>query len=91
MWWLEKYFTTQLQKLGVDLQLRVHVTPELITEVAPEVLIIATGARPAIPEITGVEGRNVVTEHALLWHALIKDTTSYVRVKDILASGAGSR
>ncbi len=25
------------------------------------------------------------------WHAPIKDTTSYVRVKDILASGAGGR
>ena len=27
----------------------------------------------------------------LFWHAPTKDTTSYVRVKDSLASGAGGR
>ena len=34
---------------------------------------------------------NEVTVTTAGWHAPTKDTTSYVRVKDILVSGAGGR
>lgn len=60
---LTKYLSTQIIKLGVDVKLGVEATPELIQQMAPEVLIIATGATPIIPEIPGVD--KGIVSHAI--------------------------
>ncbi|MFC1916668.1 FAD-dependent oxidoreductase [Chloroflexota bacterium] len=52
--WLIRYLSTQINKLGVDIRLGTVATPEMVQEMAPEVVIIATGASPIIPEIPGV-------------------------------------
>jgi 2,4-dienoyl-CoA reductase-like NADH-dependent reductase (Old Yellow Enzyme family)/thioredoxin reductase len=52
--------TTQLKKLGVRLELGKEVTPELVEKEKPDVVIVATGSRPRIPKIPGIDKKNVV-------------------------------
>ena len=58
---LINYLSTQVKKLGVTIQLNKEATPELVQEMKPEVVFIATGSTPIIPEIPGVDKGKVVT------------------------------
>jgi 2-enoate reductase len=49
------YLTTQIRKLGVTTKLGIEATPELIQGMNPDVVFIATGATPIIPNIPGIE------------------------------------
>ena len=53
------YLSTQIRKLGVDIKLGTTATPEMVQEMAPQVVIIATGATPIIPKIPGVDKSKV--------------------------------
>jgi len=55
------YLTTQIRKLGMTTKLGIEATPELIQEMNPDVVIVATGATPIIPEYPGIEKEEVVT------------------------------
>jgi 2,4-dienoyl-CoA reductase-like NADH-dependent reductase (Old Yellow Enzyme family)/thioredoxin reductase len=44
---LTDYLIRQVEKSGIELQMEKLVTEDLIREIAPEVVIIATGAKPA--------------------------------------------
>ena len=55
------YLARQMEKLGIKVHLREEVTSKIIEESKPDVVIVATGAQPIIPEIFGVSGNNVVT------------------------------
>ncbi|MFB3812624.1 MAG: FAD-dependent oxidoreductase [Terriglobales bacterium] len=48
-------------KEGVNLQLGREVTPEVIEKLDPDVVIVATGSRPLVPNIPGVRKTHVVT------------------------------
>ncbi|MFH1775766.1 MAG: FAD-dependent oxidoreductase [Chloroflexota bacterium] len=59
---LMEYLPRQLEKLGVDIELDKEASPELILEMNPEAVFIATGSSgPIIPEIPGVKKKHVVT------------------------------
>ena len=49
------YLITQIKKLGVTTKLGMEATPELIQEMKPDVVFVATGATPIIPEYLGME------------------------------------
>ncbi|MBI4334918.1 MAG: FAD-dependent oxidoreductase [Chloroflexi bacterium] len=53
------YLSTQLNKLGVETSLAREATPELIEETKPEVVFVATGSTPVLPDIPGAEKGNV--------------------------------
>ena len=57
---LSRYQTYQMKALGVDVHLDTEVTPEMVKAEAPDVVIVATGAVPLIPDIPGIDGDNVV-------------------------------
>jgi thioredoxin reductase len=57
------YFETQLRRLGVVFMLGNEVTADELVEFAPDAVIVATGGRPLVPDVPGIEGPNVV--HAL--------------------------
>lgn len=46
---LTDYYEKQVKKKKINITLNKYVNPELIEEVDPEVLVIATGAKPYIP------------------------------------------
>lgn len=60
------YLYTQIRKLGVNIELGKQATSEAILEMNPEVVFIATGGTPVIPDIPGIEKRQVVTAVDLL-------------------------
>jgi len=55
------YLSTQLDKLGVTVELSKEATAEDVKKAAPDVLFVATGSRPIIPDIPGVDKDNVST------------------------------
>ena len=58
---LINYLSTQIEKLGVNIELKKEATLEEIQKMKPEVIFIATGSTPIIPEIPGVEKGKIVT------------------------------
>ena len=56
-----KYFVTQLRKTGVKVELGTEVTSELVQREKPDRVIIATGPILDIPEVPGVNGKNVIS------------------------------
>jgi pyruvate/2-oxoglutarate dehydrogenase complex dihydrolipoamide dehydrogenase (E3) component len=59
--WFYEYLTAQLRKLEVKIELGVDVSIDVIDAANPDVVIVATGAEPTIPDIPGIEGENRVT------------------------------
>ena len=57
----------ELNKLNVPVHMNTEVTPELIKEKNPDVIIAATGAEPIIPDIPGSDKKHVVTAHDVLY------------------------
>jgi len=54
--------TTQAKKAGVKIELGKEVTPALVRELKPDVVIVATGGTPVIPrDIPGINKPKVVT------------------------------
>ena len=60
MYQLGLTFARQLEKLGVDVRLNTEATAQLLTELAPDALILAVGSKPIVPPIPGIEGENVI-------------------------------
>ncbi len=60
-----RYFKIQLDKLGVETKLGTEVNSALIEEIKPDVVIVAIGGTLTVPEIAGINNRNVVTTPAL--------------------------
>jgi 2,4-dienoyl-CoA reductase (NADPH2) len=54
------YFKTQLSKLDVSLSLGKETTLPAIEEIRPDVVIVAAGGLPALPDIPGIDGPNVI-------------------------------
>jgi 2,4-dienoyl-CoA reductase (NADPH2) len=52
---LREYLSTQLKKLGVTIKCNQEVNAALVQREKPDVVIVATGCRPKLPEITGID------------------------------------
>lgn len=61
MWDIE-----QCKKMGIEIKLNTPVTPELIAEVKPDHVIVATGSHHVHPEIPGIDGADVVSAEEIL-------------------------
>jgi 2,4-dienoyl-CoA reductase-like NADH-dependent reductase (Old Yellow Enzyme family)/thioredoxin reductase len=57
---LAESFVNQMRSRHIDIKLSTEVTPELIAEIKPQVVIVATGGIHLTPELPGVEGKNVI-------------------------------
>lgn len=56
---LVEYFSEQVKKLRVRTYLGKFVTKNFVQEINPNIIIMATGSTPRVPEISGVDGENV--------------------------------
>jgi 2,4-dienoyl-CoA reductase-like NADH-dependent reductase (Old Yellow Enzyme family)/thioredoxin reductase len=60
------YLETQIRKLGVKIILGEEVTLQLVEEIKPDVVCIATGSIPIVPENMIVKGDNIPTAQDVL-------------------------
>ena len=58
--WMIGYYENMLKKLGVDVRLNTECTPELLRELKPYAVFIATGSTELLPPIAGLDGENVI-------------------------------
>jgi NADPH-dependent 2,4-dienoyl-CoA reductase/sulfur reductase-like enzyme len=64
---LIKHLTARVQKAGVQVELGKTVTPEVVDELKPDVVVVATGASPLVPEaVPGIDKEKVVTAWEVL-------------------------
>jgi len=55
-----RYWSHQMELLDVDVHLGIKVTAEMVGEINPDAVIVATGAKPFTPSWSGAENKNVV-------------------------------
>jgi len=58
---LVDWYRNQLQALGVRVHLNRPADPALVAESSPEAVVMATGSRPLLPEIPGLDPRRMVS------------------------------
>jgi len=75
-----RYLNYRIKKLGVEVVLNKEATAQLIREMNPDVLIIATGSVPILPVIPGTDNDNVMNVNQLLKQE--KETGDHVVVLD---------
>jgi len=63
---LVRYLSGQISKLSVEVHLSEEVTPALLKELRPDVVIAATGAIPIVPDIPGINSSSVVFANDVL-------------------------
>ncbi|MDI3500957.1 MAG: hypothetical protein PWP22_728 [Thermoanaerobacter sp.] len=68
---LANYLINQVKKSGIAIVKGKEADMKTIQEVKPDVVILATGSEPIIPEIPGANQKNVVTAHDVLKNAVI--------------------
>lgn len=57
----KNYLVRQVVKHDIDVHLNIDATPEMVEADNPDAVIVATGSNPIIPDIPGVDGKNVFT------------------------------
>ncbi|MEM4832053.1 MAG: FAD-dependent oxidoreductase [Sulfolobales archaeon] len=65
---LLRWYKLQVERLGVRVLLRTKATPETISQTRADVVVFATGSKPLIPAIPGVENA-IVADDVLLGKA----------------------
>ncbi len=59
---LIRYLSNQVEKAGVKIKLNEEVSLESVEKMKPDVVVLATGASPCMPDVTGLSGnKKVVT------------------------------
>lgn len=64
--WLIDNMLNQLNKLGVEIRLNTKVSIDVLKQLKPYAVFVATGANPFIPLIKGIEKENVCTAWEIL-------------------------
>ena len=55
------YLSNQLKNLDIEVIVGKSVTASMVQQIKPNAVILATGARPLIPDIPGINNKNVAT------------------------------
>jgi len=82
--WLTEHLTGQIAKAGVAVQCGKEATADAVLAMKPDVVIVATGAEPAVPPIPGIGGANVVTA----WDVLAGKIA--LKGEKVLVAGGGT-
>ncbi len=75
---LRDYLVHEVERLGVEVHLRTRWSAERLDEGAPDAVILASGARPAAPELPGIGDPRVVQAVDLLAGAAPQGAASAV-------------
>lgn len=60
------WYSYQLRNLRVKVRLNTNLSPRLVKKEKPDIIVVATGSKPVIPEIPGIEKQIVTTCSDLL-------------------------
>jgi 2,4-dienoyl-CoA reductase-like NADH-dependent reductase (Old Yellow Enzyme family)/thioredoxin reductase len=63
--WID-YLVNQVNETGVRVELNTDATSEIVTSKKPDVVIIAAGGTPAMPDIPGIDKSNVIAAQDVL-------------------------
>ena len=63
---LTNHLSRELLKAGVEVHTRTQVDVEFVKRSQPDAVVVATGAKQKLPEIPGVDGKNVVLANDIL-------------------------
>jgi 2,4-dienoyl-CoA reductase (NADPH2) len=55
-----RFFSVQVKKLGVEVRSGREFDAKALEETKPEVVIVATGGNPTLPDVKGIERKNVI-------------------------------
>jgi NADPH-dependent 2,4-dienoyl-CoA reductase/sulfur reductase-like enzyme len=80
---VKDYYSRQLAKVGVGVELGKEVDERLIRDVRPDALIIATGSEQLLPDIPGISGKNAL----MSWDVLSRKTD--VPGETVVVAGGG--
>jgi 2-enoate reductase len=58
---LLKWYQNQLKQLGVTIKLQTTASAAVLSKDSPDVVIVATGSKPSLPNIPGIDKSNVIT------------------------------
>lgn len=64
-----KYLVRQVMKRNIDVRLSTEATEGLIEALQPDAILVATGAKPIIPHIPGIDGENVMYATDAYYHS----------------------
>jgi 2,4-dienoyl-CoA reductase-like NADH-dependent reductase (Old Yellow Enzyme family)/thioredoxin reductase len=68
----------KVSKAPIELHLNTEVTPKIAESFKPDVIIAALGARPLVPPIKGIDGRNVVGAEEVYYRPEIVGQTAVI-------------
>ncbi|MBI2831794.1 MAG: FAD-dependent oxidoreductase [Chloroflexi bacterium] len=54
------WLTNEMKRLKIKVVTGTEVTPEMVEKEKPDVVVLATGAVPALPKLPGIDGSNVI-------------------------------
>ena len=55
-----RFYRTQIKKLGVDVKLHKEFDSSALAETKPDAVILAVGGVPTLPDVPGIDGKNVI-------------------------------
>jgi 2,4-dienoyl-CoA reductase-like NADH-dependent reductase (Old Yellow Enzyme family)/thioredoxin reductase len=61
-----RYLVGQIAKLGIGLRLRQRFTAGVLKELKPDAVVLATGVKPLMPQIPGIQSKKVVQANKVL-------------------------
>ncbi|MFC2001483.1 FAD-dependent oxidoreductase [Chloroflexota bacterium] len=58
---LTKWLTRQVENLPIEIKMKTKVTSAVVESMKPDAVIIALGGEPIIPQVSGIDGDNVIS------------------------------
>ncbi len=81
MQWTTDYYSYMLEKLDVEVKLGVDATADMIADMKPDAVVVATGSKSFIPDgIPGTDGKNVYTVEDVLSGKAVLDGKKVVMI-----------
>ena len=76
------WFKYEIRANNVKIELNAELTPEFVEEISPDVLVIAVGAEPIIPDVLGIDMKHIDTAVNIL-----SDISKYKGEKAVVIGG----